>query len=236
MSTRTRETAVSNPRLEFKESFFQDVFTIIEELTGDCPGVGLPEGFSMDKKTYDLFHELQKEHSLTKLFISNLKEVKKLKEWDKIEKVINAYKRYWETHRKNLLESLNYLKDNVDFLWFIKKLEDLTNAKWSTETLEVFLTIGYKNSGTYDREINVIRLGTHESNKKYLVYTLYHELVHYHIVKHMKINIKDEEEEILCRAIFSIVFKEDLIAQKHWKEHLTQEDIETIEKKVMEII
>lgn len=235
MSSRTRETDISYPRLVFKISFFQDVFTIIEELTGDCPEVGLPEGFRIEKKIYRLFHNLQRKYKLTKIFITNFNNLKKLKEWDKIKEVTDLYKKYWVVQKLKLFRTLNYLKSAIDFEQFIKKLESVTNTKWDSDQLDVFLTIGYKDSGTYDREINVIRLGIHEKNKEYLVYTLYHELIHYHIIKHMKIKLKEDEEEVLCRAIFKLIFQHDLIAQQHWKEHLTDLEIERIEKKAKKI-
>ncbi len=80
MPSQSRKGLVQNFRLKFKISFFQDIFTIIEELTGDCPGVGLPEDFKIDKRYYALFGHLQKKYNLTYMFITDFDNVKKLHE------------------------------------------------------------------------------------------------------------------------------------------------------------
>ena len=235
MSTRSGKKHLRYPNLNFKISFFQDLFTIIEELTGDCPGVGLPNNFHIDKESYILFKELQKRYDLTKNFITNFKKINQIDEWVEIKKIIRDYKGYWNKEKIKIQNSINYLNKVVDFEWFLQKLEEITLTKWETKDLDVFFTVGYKNSGTYDREINVIRVGIHEGVEKYLVYTLYHELIHYHIVKHMKLKLSEGEEEILCRAIFKLVFEKDLIAQKHWQENLSIEEIKKINKKSEEV-
>lgn len=235
MSTRTREEFIQTPRLDFEISFFQDVFTIIEELTGDCPEVGLPEDFCVTEEDYKLFKELQRKFCLTKLFITNFNKVKNLAEWGKIKDIIDSYHLFWEKHNHKLSETKFFLENKVNFKNFLERLQKITKCNWDTNKLTVFLTIGYKDSGTYDREINVIRLGIHENKKDYLVYTLYHELIHYHIINHLKILLKEEDEEVLCRAIFSSLFKDDLIAQKHWKEHLSTEKIKKINEKSQQL-
>lgn len=220
--------------MNFKISFFQDVFTIVEELTGDCPGVGLPDNFKIDKNYYVLFKELQQKFNLTKIFVTDFSKVKNLPEWNKIKKIIDLYKSFWEKQKEKLFDKKNYLKNNINFNKFLEKLQKTTKHQWKTKELIVFLTIGYKDSGTYDREINVIRLGIHENKEQYLTYTLYHELIHYHIVNNMKILLKKEDEEILCRAIFSIVFKDNLIAQEHWRENISEDMIKKINEKSLQ--
>lgn len=235
MSTQTRREHLQNPQLNFKISFFQDVFTIVEELTGDCPGVGLPEGFIIKEEDYALFKELQKKFSLTKLFITRFSEVKNIVEWVKIKSIIDLYGLFWKKHKHKLFETKLYLERTTKFKNFVERLQKITKCDWNTKELTVFLTIGYKDSGTYDREVNVIRLGIHENKKDYLVYTLYHELIHYHIINDMKISLKEEDEEVLCRAIFNLLFNDDLIAQKHWKEHLSSEEIKKINEKSQQL-
>lgn len=231
MSARAREGFIQNPQLNFKISFFQDVFTIIEELTGNCPGVGLPDGFYIKEDDYELFKELQKRYNLTKLFITNFNKVKSLAEWTKIKEIIDLYASFWKKQKQKLFETKLYLENKTNFKKFLEELQKITKCNWDINKLTVFLTIGYKDSGTYDREINVIRLGIHEEKRDYLIYTLYHEIIHYHIVNHMKMKLNEEDEEILCRAIFSILFKEDQLAQRHWREHLNEEDILKIREK-----
>ena len=168
------------------------------------------------------------------MYITNFKAVKHLQEWKRIQKIIALYNLFWNEHKYKLLNVKKSLKKEMDFDSFIKKLEEITKIAWTTKMLDLFLTIGYKQSGTYDRKINVIRVGIHEDNKLYLPYTIYHELIHFHIINHMKLKLPETEEEILCRAIFKLVFINDLIAQSHWKEFLTQQEQEKINKKAEE--
>ncbi len=111
----------------------------------------------------------------------------------------------------------------------------MTKYNWTLKELPVFLTWGYKDSGTYDRIINVIRIGIHNKHKEYLVYTVYHELIHYHIINHMGLALEEDEEEILCRAIFSLIFKNNSIAQRHWKESLNEKEIKKIKEKASQL-
>ncbi|RLE41726.1 hypothetical protein DRJ16_05825, partial [Candidatus Woesearchaeota archaeon] len=204
---------------------------IIEELTGDCPGVGLPNGFIVHRNYYRVLRDVQKRHKITRYFLSNPNKIKQLPEWTVIKDIINLYKSYWKKNRWKLRLAKEYIKENLRFDDFLERLKKITGHKWRTKSLDVFLTLGYKNSGTYDRRNNVIRIGIHENKKKYLIYTLYHELIHYHIVKHMKKKLSESDEEILCRAIFSAIFKDDPIAQSHWKEGMHKNEIKKIEKK-----
>jgi hypothetical protein len=206
------------------------VFTIIEELTGDSPGVGLPEGFEVKKKEYKFFRELQQKYNLTDLFITNHSKVKGLKEWNKIKKLINSYHFFWNKQKSKLTETKIKLEKEVNFPDFLERVQKTTKHEWIKKELAVFLTLGYKSSGTYDRKIDIIRLGIHETREAYLIFTLYHELIHYHIVNHMKLLLKEEKEEILCRAIFSILFKNNPTAQKHWKEYLKKHEIKKIKE------
>ena len=235
MSTRTNQRLVQNPRLRFKISFFQDVFTIIEELTGDCPGVGLPEGFYIKKDYYKLFRKLQKKYNLTKVFITNLTKVESYPEWSEIKKIINLYRSYWKKRKNKLFNIRNDVASSINFNEFLNKLQRVTSYRWNTRELDIFLTLGYKNSGTYDREIDVIRIGIHEDKPHYLIYTLYHELIHFHIVKHMKQKLDEVKEEVLCRSIFKLLFNNNQIAQQHWKKYLTKEEIKKINKKAKEL-
>ncbi len=223
-------------KLNFKISFTQDVFTVIEELTGDCPSVGLPKGFEINKEHYKLFRRLQKKYFLTKSFISDKNKVKSLPEWSKIKEVIRLYHAFWLKNKNKLFEAIKSLKSSMDLIWFTKKVSELTKCQWNTKEVDVYLTLGYKDSGTYDKENNVVRIGIHEGKEKYLVYTLYHELIHYHITNHMHLKLNEKDEEILCRTIFNLLFKEDPIAQQHWKEHLNQNEIRKIEEKSKEIV
>lgn len=209
-----------------KINFLQDFFTILEELTGDCPGVGLPKGFKLDKKHYNFFKRLQKKHKLTKIFFKNHNKIKKLKEFDSIKKVQKEYRIYWKKNIKELIKAKNKI-EKLNYNSFLLKLEKITKHNWITKKLIVFLTLGYKNSGTYDRLNKVIRIGIHQSNKPFLGYTLFHELIHFHIVNHMKLKLKKEKEEILCRAIFSLIFK-NKTAEKHWKKFLSKREIKEI--------
>jgi len=178
-----------------------------------------------------MFKEMQEKYNLTKIFITDFNKVKSLSEWNKIKKIIDLYKSFWEKQRQKLYDKKVYLEKKINFRKFLERLQKLTRHDWDTDELIVFLTIGYQDSGTYDREINVIRLGIHENKENYLVYTLYHELIHYHIVNNMKKSLKEEDEEILCRAIFNLLFKDDLIAQKHWRENLREGEIKKINEK-----
>ncbi len=218
-----------------KISFLQDVYTIIEELSGDCPGVGLPQGFNIDKSYYELFRTLQKKYELTKIFLNNPERVKSLEEWRQIKPLIEKYRNFWLKNKYKLLRTLKTLEAPIDLNWFVNSLSKVTRQEWNTPEVKVFLTLGYKDSGTYDRDHNLIRIGIHENKEEYLLYTLYHELIHYHIVNHMKLKLTPKDEETLCRAIFNILFKEDLIAQRHWRENLSQEEIKKIEEKSKEI-
>lgn len=235
MSPRARKKYLQNYRMNVKISFFQDAFTIIEELSGDSPNTGLPEGFRVGRGYYTLFRKLQKKYKITDLCLTNFDEIKNLQEWKSIRYLINSYKNFWNRKKYKLLDAKQYLLKKVELNKFIKKLENLTKIAWTTKVLNLFITIGYKRAGTYDRKRNIIRIGVHEGKKKYLLYTLYHELIHLHIVKHMNLKLSEKEEEILCRAIFNMLFKNNKIAQNHWKEFLNKKEIERINKKVLEL-
>lgn len=233
MSTRTREKSIPSFRLNFKISFFQDVFTIIEELTGDCPGVDLPAGFQVKPENYVLFKTLQKRCNLTKLFITDFKKIRDLKDWLSIKQIIEQYRLYWVRYKNKLLKAKQKLSKDFMTDNFINKLQEISKSKWLAKELDVYLTLGYKHSGTYDRLANIIRLGIHEDREQYFAYTLYHELIHFHIVRHMNLQLGADEEEILCRSFFKKIFDSDEVAQKHWKENLAPDQIEIINKKII---
>jgi hypothetical protein len=229
MSTRTREGIVQIPKLNFKISFFQDFYTLIEEMVNLGPKVGLPNGFLVERENLDLLKNLENPREFKLSYLKKKSSFKKEKAYNVLKAIKSKYLLYWLSHLFYLIRELIKLKIfNYDN--FLKRVAIITGTEWHQSRIRIFLTLGYKDSGVYDRNINVIRLGVHQGKEYFTKYTLIHELIHFHIVKNMGLKLDPMKEEYLCRAIFANVFPNDSTATDHWIKYFKPEEIEEINK------
>ncbi len=222
------EGYASSPRLDLKISFFQDFFTIIEELVKRGPNIGLPSGFNVKKELLDEFEHLQDPEELKMLYLKKNASLGSHKSFPSLKKVQHEYIRFWILKLPYLLKEYFKLR-RFNYSAHLTAISAITKTSWEQSCIPVFLTIGYKDSGVYDRDINVVRIGTHQKKEQFTKYTLIHELIHLHIVENMNLKLDPAKEETLCRAIFAETFPNDRIAVDHWKMYLKPKELQLIE-------
>lgn len=228
MPTQSREWKLYYPRLKFRISFFQDFFTIIEEITNNGPGVGLPSGFFIDKDIVEKFNNIKYPKEFCLSYIKKDEKLKNFEEYKLLSKIKTKYFIYWLKNLPKLIIALHKLKNKS--YKDLQKVQEVTKFDWKQKEIPVYFVVGYKDSGTYDRDVDLIRLGMHQNKEYFTYYTLIHELIHFFIVKNMDLKLKEPTEERLCRAIFNKVFENDKLGQEHWRVYLSEKEIKKIKE------
>lgn len=234
MSTQSTKKQVFKDLLSIQINFFQDFFGLIEEIVKNGPGVGLPEDFKIDGSIKKKLLKWQKKINIPEELILRRNNFKKIMDSDYllIEKLEREYEEYWKARKEYLYKAQKFIKKFWSKKYFhsINKIEKITRQKYKRKKIPVFLVMSYKTAGTCDEYTKVIRLGVTKMGE-FLLRTIVHEIIHYHVRSSLKVN--STQEELITRAIEAEVLQNDLknlSKVPHWKATLNKKGIKYITK------